>query len=350
MKINLKYIVFEATSICNLNCRYCYNIWKRPHSSPYYSNSYAKAIRTLKRLFKIAHVTHIAMSGGEPLLSQRFQELVLFCRLKKKDVTVITNGNGGSPADYKELLGMGVNVFELPLHSHKPETHDYLTRTEGSWENAVRSIRAIRALGGRAVVVIVVTKKNYKDITDTILFIKSLGVTRIMLNRFNIGGRGITEKHNLLPGFDALNYTFATADALAEKHNLIITSNVCTPHCIIDPAAYPHIKMGSCSAQLMNLPLTVDIQGNMRLCNHSPVVAGNIFKQKLEHICDSHYVNLWKNSVPEYCVNCDKFTACRGGCRAACEQLGSTVQEVDPLVSYMASSDANQTSPHERKN
>ncbi len=116
MKINLNYIVFEATIACNLSCRYCYNIWKRPQGGPLYNNSYSKALKTLKRLFKIAHVSHLAMSGGEPLLSERFPELVLFCRLRKKDITIITNGNGENKARYKELSGLGVNVFEFPLH------------------------------------------------------------------------------------------------------------------------------------------------------------------------------------------------------------------------------------------
>jgi len=107
-------------------------------------------------------------------------------------------------------------------------------------------------------------------------------------------------------------------------------------HCIIDPACYPHIKMGSCPAQLMNLPLTIDIEGNMRLCNHSPVVAGNIFKQKLAEICSSQYVNLWKSSIPAYCQSCDKFAVYMGCCRAASEQLGMTIQDVDPLIAHAA--------------
>ena len=171
-----------------------------------------------------------------------------------------------------------------------------------------------------------------------------------MLNRFNIGGRGIAEKHNLLPDIRSLNFAFKTADTLAAKHNLIITSNVCTPHCVIDPVCYPHIKTGSCSAQLTNLPLTIDIEGNMRLCNHSPVVAGNIFKQSLADICSSHYVDLWKNSIPEYCMGCAKFSACRGGCRAASEQVGSDIRQVDPLVSCTAVSAITKTYPHERRN
>ena len=136
--MKLPHIVFEVTSICNLNCRYCYNIWKRPNAKPVSNNSYSKAKKVLKRLFKIAQVSHLALSGGEPLLAQRFLEIVLFCRMKQKNVTIISNGNMGNRDYFKQLIDLGVSLFELPLHSFDAKTHDYLTRVKGSWQKSFR--------------------------------------------------------------------------------------------------------------------------------------------------------------------------------------------------------------------
>ncbi len=88
MKINLPYITYEITSVCNLKCKYCYNFWKAPDTAEFTDfNSYKQAKKTLNKIFKLADVKHITFTGGEPFMAERFQELVLFTRLKQKTVT-----------------------------------------------------------------------------------------------------------------------------------------------------------------------------------------------------------------------------------------------------------------------
>jgi len=331
-KQNLPFIVLEVTSSCNLNCRYCYNIWKRPEEKSIHLNSYKKAMDTLKKLFSVAEVTQVTMSGGEPFLCERFSEIVLFCRMKKKNVTIISNGTSVSRDEYKQVIDLGVDLFEFPMHSSKPEIHDYLARVEGSWAKVVNSIKTVKELGAKVVCVIVITKVNYKDIKDTLLFIKELGINRVMLNRFNIGGNGIAEEVNLAISHDELRKAYKIANEIAKSDGMTLTSNVCTPMCIVDPKDYPNIRMSSCAANVINMPLTLDIDGNLRLCNHSPVVVGNIFKDKIEDLLHSDYAKSWKEIVPEYCKNCNKYPKCLGGCRAASEQLGLPLSEVDPIV------------------
>lgn len=79
-------------------------------------------------------------------------------------------------------------------------------------------------------------------------------------------------------------------------------------------------------------PLTFDIVGNVRLCNHSPVIAGNIYQQELSEILFSDYPASWVETKAEACLGCRKWDACHGGCRAAAEQLGGSLRDVDPVV------------------
>ena len=111
MKPTLPYIIFETNTLCNLDCLYCYNIWKRPGESIIHSATYKSAIRTLKKLFASASVNSITFTGGEPLLTERFSELVLFCKLKKASVNVITNGCTGNYEQYKELASQLLNFL-----------------------------------------------------------------------------------------------------------------------------------------------------------------------------------------------------------------------------------------------
>lgn len=328
----LRYIIFETTSICNLDCRYCYNIWKRPGVDFEHFNSYRLALGTLRRIFDTAVVEHVTMTGGEPLLCERFDELVLFARMRGAGVTIITNGNAADRGRYRQMCELGVGLYELPLHSAGPHTHDHLTRRPGSWRRSVRSIEEILSLGGAAVASVLVSRANLDDIAGTLRFAAALGVRRIMLGRFNIGGAGIAGAVGLMPSADELKRAYREADAVASELGLSVTSNVCTPFCVLAPWDYPNIRFSACHPERLDRAFTLDALGNMRYCNHSPVVMGNIHEEHVRNILSSPYLDAWRNTVPDYCKDCSLYDGCFGGCRAASEQLGLTLRRADPLV------------------
>ena len=333
LKTQLPHITFEATSVCNLKCRYCYNIWKIPGTSGFEQfNSYKQARKTLNKLFKIADVNQVTFTGGEPLIAERFNELVLFTRMKKKSVAIITNGNKATASEYKQIFDLGVKLFELPLHSPTEKEHDYMTDTTGSWQKSLNSIKSLKEIGAQVVVVIVITKANYHLIKETLLFIKNLGISRIMLNRFNIGGQGIAEKAHLWLSYKEMNQAYHIASETGREHDLILSSNVCTPVCVLNPTDFPGIGFSNCSPDVKKRPLTLDIYGNLRFCNHSPTVLGNIFKDKLDDMLNSEQAQLWSMVTPDFCTECDLYSRCLGGCRAASEQLKLSVNAVDPVV------------------
>ncbi|MFH0894561.1 MAG: radical SAM protein [Bacteroidota bacterium] len=331
-KFDLSFIVFELTPACNLNCRYCYNVWKMPDSDyPTQQPTYRQARKVLKRAFRQAEIENVTFTGGEPFLFDRFAELVLFSRLRKKSVTIISNGNKGTRDDYKMMIKMGATLFEFPLHSHTAEAHDYMTRVDGSWAKSKQSCIEVMELGGTVVGVIVLTKANAKTLPQTLQMYKELGIQNVMMNRFNIGGNGIEESKNLTLTKEELNQAFRDATVAVDELGLSITSNVCTPFCVINPKDYPKVPVGSCSTDVREKPITIDLFGNVRLCNHSPVIAGNIFEKTLSEIFTSEYINEWKER-PVFCNECAIFEDCLGGCRAASEQMGQALSSVDPLV------------------
>ena len=328
----LPHIAFEITDACNLNCIYCYNIWKMKGAEHQSFNSYKKAIRTLQQLFQQANVNSIAFTGGEPFLAERFIEVVLFCRMAGKQVTIISNGNLIKESDCRQLLKMGVGLFELPIHSAQAEIHDRMTQVKGSWEKSLASLKAVKRLGGNVVPVLVITRYNVKEIGETLEFINSLGCRRIMLNRYNIGGKGCENPLDVSASAEELRHAFAVANAKAEELGLTLSSNVCSPICLLNPEDYPLIGFGHCSFNVLHRPITLDINGNIRLCNHSPVVAGNIWEQSIEEILFSDYTSSWETSVPALCASCREWEKCKGGCRAASEQCLQTLSAEDPII------------------
>ena len=333
MSIKIPHISIEITPQCNLNCKYCYNHWKAENTSEPF-NSYKKTIKTLKRIYKQADVDSIAFTGGEPFLSERFEEVVLFTRMKNKKVSIISNGNACDNDQLLRLIKMGVQLFELPMHSKRPEVHDAMTTVNGSWQKSYNSIRTLIKNKGYVVPVIVVTKLNHAYIEETIEFLAGMGLKRLMINRFNIGGNGIKALEEINLPVDQLRDTFKKVNVLSKKYNLTTSSNVCTPFCVLDPDDYPNVLFGACPPNVLYKPLTINIDGDLRLCNHSPVVAGNIFKQDIADILTSDYVKSWNDIKPDFCLECTKYNSCRGGCRAASEQMNLGLSEVDPMCNY----------------
>lgn len=333
MKIDLENIIFEITQECNLNCKYCYNIWKgderlKSNLKPTYKSS----IKAIKQLLKTTTIKSITFTGGEPLLAERFMEIVLYCRLKGLSVSVISNGNTYQKEEYKQLIDMGVSLFEFPLLSNDEKIHDGLTRVIGSWQKVVNSIREVLQLGGIVAGVIVITRENYADIDKTLELHKALGIDSVMLNRYNIGGEGVKTNKTIAPTKQQLEEAFSRANLFAGKSNIFLSSNVCTPWCIINPQQYPNIEFFECSNLILDKPITVDYEGNMRICNHSPNIIGNIFKSPMSELVDNDYIRSWDNTVPDYCTECKVFDKCKGGCRGASEQMGWSLKEVDPII------------------
>jgi len=329
----LSHIAFEITDRCNLDCVYCYNIWKMDGAKRVPFNSYKKATETLSEIFRQASIKSVALTGGEPFLSERFLEVALHCKMNGKQITLISNGTQGTENQYAKLLKMGVGLFEFPVHSAQEAIHDKMAQVKGSWQKSVNSVKQVLALGGQVVPVVVITKFNVNVLGETLDFINSLGCKRIMLNRYNIGGKGCAQPLEISATPDELRAAFKIANEKSSELGLRLSSNVCSPICLLDPKDYQNIGFGHCSFNALQRPVTLDINGNIRLCNHSPVVAGNIFKNNISEILSNEYAELWKGNVPKFCENCEHWQKCKGGCRAASEQVFGRLDVEDPILS-----------------
>lgn len=329
----IPFFVFEATSACNLSCVYCYNHWKNPsHAHAPAHAGYPQARRTLARLFAQAKVGHVTFSGGEPFLLERFAELVLFVRLRRKTVSIISNGTVADRKTLEQLVGLGIEVFELPFHSADPRIHDQMTGVAGSHRRVVQSLAWLRELAARVVPSIVLCRHNADCLETTLSELAALGYRQVMLNRYNIGGSAASDPLSVLPDKEQLISAFRVADRIAKSKSLHISANVCTPHCILSPADFGHIRFTRCSDKTTERPLTVEATGNVRFCNHSPAVLGNLFHISIERILESIAQSAWNGQPTGICADCHLYPHCKAGCRAAGEQL-SGIPSPDPILS-----------------
>ena len=327
-------LVFELTGACNQCCRFCYNYW-RDGSAPIPAPDPKLAGRTLRKLLSQTSVGTLSFSGGEPLLLPNVHDLVLKARFKGCKVNVLTNGTLLTDASLDNFITLGVGAIQIPMLSADPAIHEYLTSLPGSWEKALDALRRA-GKAGVGVAVLVVTKKNAPGVAETLSLIKDCGVKTVMVNRFNIGGNGIKNVKELVPDRNTLKEAFASIEAFAAENypNMRFVSGVCTPLCLLDTTPYPHIRFTKCSTDLTGRPVTVNYNGDVRFCNHSPKVLGNIYSRSIEDILTDPETSAWYSGVPDQCSNCALLQRCGGGCRAASEQVHGTFAAIDPIMEF----------------
>jgi radical SAM protein with 4Fe4S-binding SPASM domain len=265
-------------------------------------------------------------------LLPNIHDLVLHARLKGSHVNVLTNGTLLTQDALDNFVSLGVRAVQIPLLSADPEVHDYLTSVKGSWEKAVDALR--RAGGkGIGVAVLVITKVNAPGVEETLSLIRDCGIRTVMVNRFNIGGNGIRNLRELVPDRQTLADAFAAVESFASANpDMRFVSGVCTPLCFLDTAPYPHIQFTKCSTELTGRPVTVNYDGDVRFCNHSPRVLGNIYSRAIADILQDPDINALYAGMPAECQTCHLLERCGGGCRAASEQLYGTFSRKDPIL------------------
>ncbi|MBQ9582885.1 MAG: radical SAM protein [Bacteroidales bacterium] len=326
-------IVYELTGACNQCCRFCYNYW-RDGSSPIAAPDPSTARRTLRKLLSQASVGTISFSGGEPMLLKNIHDMAMYARMRGSHVNILTNGTLLGEDAVANFVSLGVGAIQIPLLSAESSIHDHLTSLPGSWEKARAALsRVVSALPQGAYAVLVITKVNAPGVTATLKMIRETGVHNVMVNRFNIGGMGIRNLDELSMDLDTLKRAFADVEAFAAAAgDMHIVSGVCTPACLLDQAEYPHILSSWCSTDFSRRPVAVSWTGDVRFCNHSPHVLGNIHKRPIGEILTDPEVTARYAAIPEKCSGCDRLSKCNGGCRAASEQLYGTFSLPDPIL------------------
>lgn len=326
-------VVFELTEACNQCCRFCYNYW-RDGSTPLPKPEPRQVRRTLRKLLSQSSVGTISFSGGEPLLLKNIHDLALQARFKGSHVNILTNGALLLDEAVANFKSIGVGAVQIPLLSADPAVHDYLTQVPGSWEKAVAATkRAVAAFGKGAFTVLVVTRVNAPGLPETLRLIGDLGIKGVMVNRFNIGGMGLRNIQELVLDRNSLRKAFADVEAYAGSHpDIRFVSGVCTPICVMDPSPYPHIQFTYCTSDFTRRPVTVSFRGDVRFCNHSPYVLGNIYDKPIGEILTDPDVVARYAAVPDHCRDCALLKRCNGGCRAASEQVFGTFAKPDPLL------------------
>jgi radical SAM protein with 4Fe4S-binding SPASM domain len=101
---------------------------------------------------------------------------------------------------------------------------------------------------------------------------------------------------------------------------------------VVDTSEFEHVGFGYCAAGTDRAYYTFDAVGNVRMCNHSPTILGNILEQPFGEIAESASARDFMAAAPDECTGCRVLRECQGGCKAAAEQCYASLTAGEPFL------------------
>lgn len=329
-KTNITYIL-EITKACNNNCKYCYNVWKADPNYPKQELNINQWKILIDKIIDETNPKLIAISGGEPLIKKGYEEIISHINKHQIPITFITNGTLLTEDIIKKCLKYSVTNFELPILGSNAKIHDDLTRNNGSWDKVIENIQTIKKLGGRVTAVFVLNKYNIGQVKEMLKIAIALA-DNILVNFFNVGGMGIKYKKELMINASELKRALTIINQLAHEYEISVGCGIPVPKCVLDVSIFDNIKFGVCQIGKKNPYYAIDPAGNLRLCNHSGIIFGNVLKEKVENLLQNEVTLKYINTNPSKCKNCKIITECQGGCRASAEVYYNDINKLNPFV------------------
>jgi len=329
----IRAILFEVETRCNLDCVYCYNCWKAVDDYPRGRVSTRKTIRMARKMVRESGADQVALTGGEPLLRDDLPDIAAALTLSGTSVSVLTNGVLLNPEWAADLTSTGVKLFQLTLLSMNEQLHDEHCG-EGAFRAIMNGAEILQRAGARVAVTVVVTRKTVDELPAIMRYIHGLGQKNFLVNRYNPGGRKLRDDtyDDLMLDAALTRRMLRHAQEGAKRWGLVPLVAVPVPPCVVDRSPYPDLRFAGCSAYTDNAYYTLDPLGNVRMCNHSPVILGNIFKTHFMEIANGPLCREWVDVKPDFCKPCPGWDACKGGCRAVAQQRGQPLDCLDPYV------------------
>ncbi len=325
--------VFEVTQACNHDCLHCYNVWKNPISYPEGELGTEETLAMLGRMLDETGASLVSLSGGEPLLRRDIFEMTDFLAARGASVNLITNGSLLDEAAIARFLPEKVSVFELPLLSSERAIHDRMSGAEGAFDRVTMAMAELKAAKQRVVGVFVATKLNLHTWKRTAELAVAMGLDGVMFNRFNPGGRGFRNLELLQAGPQGLQAALDIAEEMSAEYDLPVSCSIAMPPCLFETSRYERLGFGFCAAGTERAYYTLDPTGNVRPCNHSPTILGNIREGGFWELAETEKMKAFLVARPEFCAGCRFELQCQGGCKAAAEACFGSASVMDPFLS-----------------
>ncbi|WP_417914646.1 radical SAM protein [Candidatus Electronema sp. JM] len=346
MDFEPKWIAWETTRRCNLNCVHCRSSSAlEVQGHPDFSLDEAK--RVLDDIKSYANPVMV-LSGGEPLLRPDIFDIAAYGGSLGLRMCLATNGTLVTEEICRKIKEADIKMVSLSLDGATAAVHDNFRNQVGAFEGTMNAIRLFNEQGIKFLVNSSFTQRNKEEAPKLYELVKKLGATAWYLFMIVPTGRGEEIMEELIPASeyeDILNWHY---DMEKEEPELLVRPT-CAPQyyrIVLQRAKQDGDKFKRRSLQFSTggskgclagqLICLIDVDGNVLPCSYFPKAAGNIRQQRFQEIWEQSPLFLELRNFKGYkgnCGRCEYVNVC-GGCRARAYAVSGDYLAQEPFCAY----------------
>ncbi len=335
----LKWLAFEITPRCNLNCIHCRTNASMNLKDKLSFEDITNTVDEISKEFKPV----VVLTGGEPLLRGDLFDIADFIKSKGMRVGIATNGtlvNEDTAKKIKEHF----DVASLSIDGSQSSIHDNFRGVKGAFDATINAASMFKKVGLNFIINSSFTKRNQHDIENTYKLAKKIGAGAWYMFMIVPTGRGEEISDELILKEDyqkILKWHFYME--LEEKD--IFVRPTCAPeyYALCDMEAKKNnidftrrnlkFSTGGAKGCIAGQKIAfIGYDGEVKPCSYFLRSAGNILKNS--------FVDIWHNSkifkdmrdfqnYNKKCAACRYINVC-GGCRARADAYYGDYMAIDP--------------------
>ena len=346
MEFDVKWIAWEITRRCNLNCVHCRSS-SQMEVEGHPDFSFEEAKRVLDDISSYAKPV-VVLSGGEPLLRKDVFDIAKHGTQKGLRMCLATNGTRVTEDTCKKIKESGIRMVSLSLDGASAEVHDDFRNQKGAFEGTINAAGLFKKHNIEFLINSSFTKRNQEEVPKIYKLAKELGATAWYMFMIVPTGRGQDILAELISPEDyeeLLNWHY---DIEKEEDDMLVRPT-CAPHyyrIVLQRSKKDKDKFkrrslkfstgGSKGCLAGQLICLIDVDGEVLPCSYFPKSAGNLRKQPFKDIWENSELFKSLRDFKSYkgsCGRCEYVNVC-GGCRARSYSMTGDYLAEEPFCNY----------------
>lgn len=324
-KWTLDEVFLELSKNCNLHCRHCY-----------IPNGITEKEIKLKQWKRIVDQCHelevglIKITGGEPMLSSYFWDIVSYIHMKNIRMRIYTNGSYLNRETIRCLKHNGINEIQISLDGGTEKTHDSFRRTKGNFSKIMEALPILSNIGISVILSFTLSDFNEHEVKLFLQIAYRYTNVKVVINPY-INYHQTCLNENILNISDTMIFNLKNCF----QDNKLKWSDKTKYY-----LSFSNRFIGFCG--LGTYMLYIDSTANVYLCpllNQKENVVGNLNECSLVEVWEkSELLNQYRRYTIadiEGCNACKNSHICRGGCRARAFMESNTLLAKDSISCKM---------------
>lgn len=323
------WLLAEVTYRCPLHCAFCYNPtdYDKHTQNELTTEQWIQVLRDARKLGAI----QLGISGGEPLLRDDIEEIVIEAKKLGYYSNLITSGVGLTEKRIQAFKDGGLDHIQLSMHDITEEINNFITNTK-TFQLKQKVAAMIKAHGYPMVLNVVIHRYNIDHMKQILEMAEAIGADYIELANNQYYGWSLVNRSQLMPTREQLD----RAEAITNEFRAT------NPHikALYVVPDYFNDRPKKCMNGWGEVFMIVTANGDVLPC-HS---ARSLPNMKFPNVKDSDLGWSWKDSpafnqyrgtnwMKEPCRSCEEKEKDLGGCRCQTFLLTGDAEAADPVCS-----------------